>query len=273
MWRVEDAANLRNSIAPALHTLRRILLLLACLPSATSQSCRITMLDTLPEIVTPCCEAGDCAAGFPITCPLVCASAVVGFWDVCDSMVQVFPDDYFPGFLISGVEAMVESCRQVDTLNMLGEAAGCAGDVGGLHERIQLIGEECCTQGGRNVCVNGSPESCDSACALAFYPYFVECIESAQGPSFVASGDLSAYDDLSTECEDFMPPDETAALLPMAGAIDIDPLCTIDTDSILTQHKAKAGEPACLTDASGVCDILIASGSVTCKTDLCPLCS
>eukprot|EP01050_Picozoa_sp_SAG11_P014079 SAG11_NODE_1699_length_4427_cov_3.213262_1_plen_769_part_00 len=243
---------------------------------ARSQTCRVTTLDTLPDVVAPCCEAtaeGSCAGGFPITCPLPCASAVVSFWDVCGSMARILPDDYYDGFLVSGVEAIVESCRQVHTLSMLGEAAGCAEDVGGLDERIQLISEECCSQGGRNVCVNGSPESCDSACALAFVPYFVQCIESAEGPSFVAEGDLSAYDDLSTQCEDFMPANETAMLLTMVGALDMDPLCTIDTGSILTQHEAKAGEPACLTDASGVCEILIASGSLTCKTDFCPLCA
>eukprot|EP01050_Picozoa_sp_SAG11_P043202 SAG11_NODE_20318_length_448_cov_0.739255_1_plen_94_part_10 len=89
--------------------LKHVALLVVCafwLPSVRSQACRVATLDSLPDVVATCCEAmpdGSCAAGFPITCPLTCASAVVSFWDVCGSMVRVFPNDYYDGFLISGV--------------------------------------------------------------------------------------------------------------------------------------------------------------------------
>ena len=94
------------------------------LQSVQSQTCLVPTLESLPDVVASCCEAmpdGSCAEGFPLTCPLTCASAVASFWDVCGSMVRVLPDDYYDGFSISGVESIVESCRQVAMLSQRGE--------------------------------------------------------------------------------------------------------------------------------------------------------
>eukprot|EP01052_Picozoa_sp_SAG31_P007096 SAG31_NODE_334_length_17513_cov_10.799989_4_plen_172_part_00 len=91
-------------------------LLLGARQSAAQQHCPVTMLETMPDVVAPCCEAmpsGTCADGFPPICPLVCAQGLVNFWEACESMIGIFADDQFEGFLISGVREMMDSCRQV----------------------------------------------------------------------------------------------------------------------------------------------------------------
>lgn len=82
----------------------------------SAQNCPLNSLETMPDVVAPCCEAmpgGSCAEGFPAVCPQICAQGLVAFWDDCDGTVGIFPDDYFEGFLISGVRDIVQSCRQV----------------------------------------------------------------------------------------------------------------------------------------------------------------
>ena len=91
------------------------LLLLVTHPAA-AQNCPLSSLETLPDVVAPCCEAmpgGTCAEGFPSICPQICAEGLVAFWDDCDETVGIFPDDYFDDFRISGVREIVQSCRQV----------------------------------------------------------------------------------------------------------------------------------------------------------------
>ena len=90
--------------------------LLAFARRGSAQNCPLNSLETLPDVVAPCCEAmpgGSCAEGFPAICPQICAQGLVAFWDDCDGTVGIFPDDYFEGFLISGVRDIVQSCRQV----------------------------------------------------------------------------------------------------------------------------------------------------------------
>ena len=85
--------------------------------AARAQNCRVTTLETLPDVVAPCCEAmpgsGSCRDGFPTVCPQICATGLVAFWNDCDATIAIFPDDYFQDFLISDVQEITASCRQV----------------------------------------------------------------------------------------------------------------------------------------------------------------
>eukprot|EP01050_Picozoa_sp_SAG11_P018611 SAG11_NODE_2843_length_2915_cov_1.455966_3_plen_220_part_00 len=172
----------------------------------------------------------------------------------------------------------MESCRQVDVLVQRAEAAACFDTDEELHERIQMIGDECCSQSGENVCINGgSPSSCNAACSLAFTPYYVDCIASAPitGHQVIGTSyeSLRVYENLDRMCSEQMSPNQTAVLLSMVRDLDMDPACEVDTSSILTQHDAKAGPPPCETDASEMCTIMISSGQLSCKDDFCPLCT
>eukprot|EP01050_Picozoa_sp_SAG11_P018612 SAG11_NODE_2843_length_2915_cov_1.455966_4_plen_125_part_00 len=73
-----------------------MVLLLWLSPIALAQTCPLSTLGTLPGIIQPCCEAmpdGSCSESFPAVCPQTCASGVVAFWDLCESMVRILPDN------------------------------------------------------------------------------------------------------------------------------------------------------------------------------------
>ena len=233
-------------------------------------TCPLTTLITLPEVLAPCCEnepGGTCAGGLPVRCPQTCSADVLEFYDMCTDMMAIIPDDQFPGLSVARVGAFAESCRQIDLLVERGNQAGCSDRVQGLEARVDLIADECCIQEGVNVCVAGNaPSSCDAACALAFIPYYVECIET-RGPG-PASGDLRVYAELETQCSDHLLDNETAILMAMVAARDANPECSIDTGSILSAHDAKVGPPPCEIDEIGsLCETFIASGSLTCEAE------
>ena len=114
-----------------------------------------------------------------------------------------------------------------------------------------------------NVCTaGGAPDRCDAACALAFIPYYTQCIEQVAGGSGGQSsaGDMRVFAELSEQCTAHLPAEETAILLSLVREKDENSLCTIDTDSILTLSEAKAGPPPCESDTSGLCEAFISSG-------------
>ena len=144
------------------------------------------------------------------------------------------------------------------------------------QSRVQTIQDDCCSQNGVNVCTaGGAPDRCDAACALAFIPYYTECIEQVAGGSGGQSsaGDMRVFAELSEQCTAHLPAEETAILLSLVREKDENSLCTIDTDSILTLSEAKAGPPPCESDTSGLCEVFISSGTFTCDDTFCALCS
>ena len=247
---------------------------------ARAQNCPISTLETLPDVVAPCCESmpgGTCRDGFPAICPQVCAAGLVTYWNACDVTIAVFPDDQFPNFLISGVRELIQSCRQVNTLVQRGHAAGCAASVGNVQTRVGMIQDTCCTQNGENACTSGGgPSQCDAACALAFIPYYVQCIEQTTASSGAGVGtspeDVRVFTTMFSQCTEHLPANETSILLSLVRDRDIEPSCRIDTDSILTLSEAKSGPPPCEADSSTMCDRLISSGTFTCESSFCLLC-
>ena len=219
-----------------------VLAALSCsgLPSASAQNCEIATLETLPDIVAPCCEqmpGGSCRGGFPAICPQICAVGLVAFWNDCDATIQIFPDDQFAaahGFLISGVQGIVQSCRQVNTLVQRGHAAGCSASVGDVQTRVATIQDTCCTENGANICTaGGGPRSCDAACALAFIPYFAQCIEqttASGGAGHSSTEDVRVFTLLFSQCTEHLPANETSVLLSLVRDRDAEPSCRIDTD-------------------------------------------
>eukprot|EP01052_Picozoa_sp_SAG31_P007536 SAG31_NODE_359_length_17032_cov_11.017894_20_plen_242_part_00 len=173
---------------------------------------------------------------------------------------------------MAAVGVFADSCRQIQVLLERGRQAGCADRVQGLETRVDLVTDECCVQEGRNNCVGGNaPTTCDAACALAFIPYFVECVEK-RGPG-PASGDLRVFAELEDQCSNHLKLNETAILLAMVTDRDDNPQCSIDTESILSAHDAKVGPPPCDTDTMGsVCEMFISSGTFSCEEDFCHLC-
>ena len=131
------------------------------------------------------------------------------------------------------------------------------------QSRVQTIQDDCCSQNGVNVCTaGGAPDRCDAACALAFIPYYTQCIEQvAVGSGGQSSaGGMRVFAELSEQCTAHLPAEETAILLSLVHEKDENSLCTIDTDSILTLSEAKAGPPPCESDTSGLCEVFISSG-------------
>ena len=131
-----------------------------------------------------------------------------------------------------------------------------------------MIQTECCNQNGNNVCTEGGgPDFCDASCALAFIPYYVDCIEQSTA-GVLAPGSSSSPEDvrvfalLFLQCTQHMPANETGVLLSLVKDRDEEPTCTIDTSSILTLSQAKTGPPPCESDTSEMCEILITSGTL-----------
>ena len=177
-------------------------------------------------------------------------------------------------FVSCSLAVFVESCRSVTILEERGNAAGCSERVGGLESRIELIGDACCMQGGKNVCSAGSnPAACKSAlihlapcaydgsgnlicvsfvkfewgrsafypwlavagdieCAVAFIPYYTECVENS--PASVG-GDLRMFEQLEIECTENLPMNGTATLVRNAAKRNLFGLLSIDRH-ILTIH-------------------------------------
>eukprot|EP01052_Picozoa_sp_SAG31_P013875 SAG31_NODE_846_length_11539_cov_70.858392_9_plen_307_part_00 len=216
---------------------------------------------------------GTCDAGLPARCPQICAGDVLEVYDRCTDLIVRLPDDHFPGLSMAAVGVFVESCRQIEILLERGQQAGCADRVQGLETRVDLVTDECCIQEGRNICVGGNaPSTCDAACALAFIPYYVECVEK-RGPG-PASGDLRVFSELEDQCSNHLKLNESGVLLAMVTERDDNPECSIDTDSILSAHAAKVGPPPCDTDTMGsLCETFISAGDFTCEDDFCHLCT
>ena len=144
---------------------------------------------------------------------------------------------------------------QVDILVQRGQAAGCPDSVGDLQTKVQTIQDSCCVQNGANVCTDGGgPDRCNAACALAFIPYYVQCVEAPTHgvvlPSASAAGDVRVFSLLFSQCTEHLAANETSILLSLVRDRDEEATCSIDTGSILTLSEAKAGPPPCETDVS-----------------------
>ena len=166
---------------------------------------------------------------------------------------------------------------QVDILVQRGQAAGCSDSVGDLQTKVQTIQDSCCVQNGANVCTDGGgPDRCNAACALAFIPYYVQCVEAPTHgvvlPSASAAGDVRVFSLLFSQCTEHLAANETSILLSLVRDRDEEATCSIDTGSILTLSEAKAGPPPCETDVSRMCHIVITSGTFTCADNFCAVC-
>eukprot|EP01052_Picozoa_sp_SAG31_P059969 SAG31_NODE_19195_length_609_cov_1.513725_1_plen_203_part_11 len=164
---------------------------------------------------------------------------------------------------------------QVNVLVQRGHASGCSDSVGDVESRVQMIQDSCCMQNGVNVCTEGGgPSRCDAACALAFIPYYVHCIEQTSHGVLLppTGGDVRVFSLLYGQCTERLAANETSILLSLVRDRDDEPTCTIDTASILTLSEAKAGPPPCETDVSRMCEIVIASGTFTCADNFCAVC-
>ena len=76
-------------------------------------------------------------------------------------LLNILPDDHFPGFSIGDVGGFVGGCRQERVMLERGEQAQCGARVGGLEKRVDQVVDACCIQAGKNECAAGqTPDDC-----------------------------------------------------------------------------------------------------------------
>ena len=264
----------RGAIAAA-HLLAATLLLPNGGPSAVllaraqEASCSMADLMDLPDVVAVSCEhmPGDsCAGGFPPTCSITCAQTLIGYWDLCRTMVQGIPASTFPDVPVAALPDFVETCRfKLEVLESSGQG-GCTDQSlpgGQLPSMVEQVDQACCNQNGANVCVDTSlPQTCDIECAQVFLPYRQQCL--SQQPEL--------FGELHQACTEHLPAEDVRALMSQVALRAAEPQCTIDTSQIRTLRDVKVGQLPCAMNESPLCEVVISAGVKSCEVDFCEQC-
>eukprot|EP01052_Picozoa_sp_SAG31_P025026 SAG31_NODE_2168_length_6266_cov_11.946976_3_plen_123_part_00 len=104
----------RRPLGVYLHRALAILLMHAMLfefeVASAQDRCSTADLMNAQDIVATCCESGndDCGTIFPATCAHSCARLVVPYIDSCGTLLEVMPDETFPGIHITGCAAKID---------------------------------------------------------------------------------------------------------------------------------------------------------------------
>eukprot|EP01052_Picozoa_sp_SAG31_P026691 SAG31_NODE_2438_length_5695_cov_2.851501_2_plen_1345_part_00 len=245
-----------------------------CCLGHSEASCTITDVMRVNDIVASCCEGqpgGNCAAGFPPTCSYGCAVVLVPYWRECSAMVNTLGDETFPTFVVSQLTDYVQPCQQ--TLALYGHgAASSTCSHQNLEAQVEAINSACCEQNQEYVCRDGPPDECDAECALAFIPFWMDCIVTDEELHDIAN--IREFQQLHQICSEHMSDADTAILYSEVVAMADNEACEIDTSPIISQTDAKAPQVACETDTvlTSMCEQFIHAGTLSCEDDMCPLC-
>jgi hypothetical protein len=101
---------------------------------------------------------------------------------------------------------------------------------------------------------------------MAFVPFWEKCIVTKEMDN--AENTIIKFSQLYASCA-ALPHPEVINLMQAAGEFVTNPMCEIDTSSIMSSQTAHA---PCAVDVTDLCANSISSGFFTCKDDYCPVC-